>query len=148
MSIPIPRKQESLIKLNECVLFTGSYNTINRNVVGNISTLPCNISINRNGYNIRPAQYYYVNDKDRPNIKFLYETYTISSYNNFDLENKIGEITWNGLYKDTGSDGITSSSIQSFVVLGKSGIFKSVIKVIIDFTNATERIIYFIGRRN
>ncbi len=136
--------------LNKCeyVLFTGKYNTINRNVEGNISTLPCEISINPNGYNIRPAQWNYVSDKNRPNIKFLYESYTISSYSDYNLENKIGEITWNGLYPDTGSGGITTTSIKPFVVLGKSGIYKCVNKVIIDFTNGTERIMYFIGKKH
>jgi hypothetical protein len=142
----IPNEIIAFLHKNEVLLFLGSYDTINRNVVGNISTLPCDISINKDGYNIRPAQYYYVSDKNRPTIKFLYETYTISSYKDNNLEKKIGEITWNGLYPDNGSEGITTSSIQPFVVLGKSGIYKCVTKVIIDFRKGTERIIYFIGK--
>ena len=142
----IPKEIKTFLRKNEYILFLGSYDTKNRNVVENISTLPCNISINKDGYNIRPSQYYYVSDKNTPNVKFLYETYTISSYKNQNLGKKIGEITWNGLYPDNGSGGITSSSIQSFVVLGKSGIYKCVTKVIIDFRKGTERIIYFIGK--
>ena len=142
----IPKEINAFLNKNEFILFLGSYDTKNRNLVGNISTLPCNISKNKDGYNIRPAQFYYVSDKNRPNIKFLYETYTISSYKDNNLEKKIGEITWNGLYPDNGSEGISKSSIQSFVVLGKSGIYQCVTRVIIDFRKSTERIIYFIGK--
>ena len=110
--------------LNKCeyILFTGTYNTINRKVEGNISTLPCEIYINPGGYNIRTAQWYYVNDKTKPNIQFLQESYTIASYDSVLIKKK-GEITFNGLYPNQGIGGITTPSIQTFVVLGVDGIY-------------------------
>jgi hypothetical protein len=130
------------LETNEKILFTGLYDTKLRNVQNNISTLPCEISINKHGYNIRSSQWNYVNDKANPNNKFLLETYTLSSFDK--KNNKIGQINWSGFYPDaTSQGGITTNGIQNFVVLGSDGIYKKVKKVIIDFSD-TIRKLYFI----
>lgn len=136
----------SFLKCNETILFKGTYDTANRNLIANISTLPCNIDANPNGFNIRTAQFYYVYEKDSPE-RFLLETYDLSSYKN-DMVTKIGEIVWNGLYQQSeGQEGITSAGIQRFIVFGKSGIYKNVTSIVIDFTNPI-RTIYFLGTCN
>ena len=128
----------------EKILFTGTYDTANRVVTNNISTLTVNVETNPDGYNIRPAQWYYVNTINGP--KFLYENYTISSYKN-DLKEKVGEIHWQGLYPDqTSSGGITTNGIQRFIVEGKSGIYRCVCSVVIDFSSSIRKI-YFIGKK-
>ena len=133
------------VKPCEKILFTGTYDTANRVVTNNISTLTVNISKNPGGYNIRPAQWYYVNTLDGP--KFLYENYTISSCKTNDLKKSIGEIHWQGLYPDQSSEGgITTNGIQRFIVEGKSGIYKCVCSVVIDFSNSIRKI-YFIGKK-
>ena len=134
----------SFLRCNEVILFTGTYDTANRNVTANISTLPCNIEANPEGFNIRTAQYYYTNEKGSSE-QFLLETYDLSSYKS-DLKTKVGEIVWNGLYPDPSSQqGITTGGIQRFVVFGKSGIYKNVITVVIDFKSPI-RTIYFLGK--
>lgn len=136
----------SFLKKNEKILFMGSYDTINRNVQGNISTLPVIVDANPGGYNIRPAQWYYINEKDDP-IKWLYENYTISSYKDKSRKEKVGEIHWQGLYPDTSSQGgITTKKIERFIVEGKSGIYCNVCSIVIDFENPV-RLIYFIGKK-
>ncbi len=142
----VPKDLRPYISCDEYIAFTGLYDTNYRNVQGNISTLPCEIYINPGGYNIRTAQWYYVNDKTKPNIQFLQESYTISSYDSI-LVKKKGEITFNGLYANQGTGGITTPSIQTFVVLGGDGIYENIMKVVIDFTDPVRKM-YFIKEKH
>jgi hypothetical protein len=69
-----------------------------------------------------------------PNKQMLYESYTISSFTNNTLENKLGEITFTCFYADTGSETISGKSVQQMNVLGSTGIYSNINQVIIDFT--------------
>jgi len=86
----------------------------------------------------------YVNDKTNNNLQLLYETYTFSSYKN-NFSKKIGQITWNAFYPDNGKNGNTVSKFEQFTILGNSGIYNKVTKIIIDFSNDLRKI-YFIGK--
>ncbi len=138
----ISNEIKALLASNEYVSFTGFYDTAFRNVQGNISTLPCTVSKNSNGYNIRTAQWNYVNDLTQNNLQFIQENYIISSYDST-INKKNGSITFNGLYPENSNTGITKPSIQRFTILGTSGIYDGVIGIIIDF-NSPVRQVYFI----
>jgi hypothetical protein len=150
-------KKEKLCKVNkyltECekILFEGSYNlndiTYNS---ATLTTIPYEISINKYGSNIGVTESIYVKDKTENNLQLLYETYTLSSYkkecNQSLYDNKIGEITWNGFYPNSGTNTDTTSSFQTFVVLGVNGIYTKVTKIVIDFRNSIRKV-YFIGKK-
>jgi hypothetical protein len=150
-------KKEKLCKLYdyltgcETILFEGSYNlediTYNN---ATLVTIPYEISINKCGSNIGVTESIYVKDKTQNNLQLLYETYTLSSYkkeySQSVYDNKIGEITWNGFYPNSGTNTDTTSSFQQFVVLGGSGIYTKVKKIVIDFRNSIRKI-YFIGKK-
>jgi len=146
----IPLEIQQFISCGEKILFEGYYDNALSNNQNNLSTIPCDISANKCGYNVEVIQYYYVNDTNQSNLRLLYETYTLSSYNkmcnNVLTNKKTGQITWNGFYPDAGTGGNTTATIQQFVVLGGDGIYSKVKKVIIDFRN-TIRKIYFVGKK-
>ncbi len=138
----VPDKVKDLLEDGEYISFQGTYDTALRDVSGNISTLPCIIDRNLGGYNIRPAQWYYIKDVQKPTIKFLYENYTITSLD-ASLNEKVGQISFNGIYKETGSGGITTAgTVQKFTILGADGIYKKVKYVIIDFTNPIRKLFF------
>ena len=150
-------KKEKLCKIYEYlteyekILFEGSYNlgdiTYNS---ATLVTIPYEISINKCGSNIGVTESNYVKDKTENNLQLLYETYTLSSYkkecNQSVYNNKIGGITWNGFYPNSGTNTDTTSSFQTFVVLGGSGIYSKVTKIVIDFRNSVRKV-YFIGKK-
>ena len=78
-----------------------------------------------------------------PNKQMLYKSYTISSFTDNTLGNKLGEITFNCFYPDTGSETISGKSIQKMNVLGSNGIYSNINEVIIDFTTPPVRTIKF-----
>lgn len=131
---------------SDCILFTGSYNKNDRVLVSDIttitSTLSMNISVNPSGYNPRIVVSHQVSDNLLPPNDLLDETFTISSYEN-DLKTKLGLIEFTNFYPNTGT--ITTSKFLSYDVLTKSGLFKCVKYVIIDFTNDI-RTLYFVGK--
>jgi hypothetical protein len=136
---------KEFLSKNESVLFTGSYNINTENVQGIVSTFPCKISFNDKGSNILSAESESVNKKGEPNQKYLYETYTVASYNKHN--EKMGQITWNGLYKDNDSNGnTTSNSVEKFALTSSDGNFSNVKSVVIKFTYP-KRKIYFIGKK-
>ncbi len=70
------------------------------------------------------------------------ETYSVVSY---DKTGKLGSLIWSGLYPELLTpDGTTPPSIQQFVVIGSSGIFSNINKVIVDYNNLI-RVCYFVG---
>lgn len=129
------------------ILFTGSYNKNDRVLVSDTttttSTLSMNISVNPSGYNPRIVVSHQVNDNLLPPNELLDETFTISSYES-DLKTKLGLIEFTNFYPNTGT--ITTSKFLSYDVLTKSGLFKCVKYVIIDFTNDV-RTLYFVGKK-
>ncbi len=135
---------KKLLDSGEKIIYTGSYDTSNRNVQNNFSTLPFDVELNPDGYNVRTVQWYYLNDKTNPEITLIYETYIFSSFGSFGKQ--LGSITINGFYPDSGSNGITISSIHKFTVLGVSGIYIKVTGVIIDFSSPVRKI-YFIQKK-
>lgn len=114
---------DSLLSSKEKVLFTGSYNINDENAQGIVDTFSCKISLNEKGDNILSAESQSVNKKGEPKQSYLYETYTVSSYDK--IKNKLGQITWNGLYGDNRSQGnITSNSTEKFALISSDGAFK------------------------
>ena len=76
---------------------------------------------------------------------YVNETYSMVSYPKDNNVVKLGSLIWSGTYIDTiNSDGDSGASVQDFVVLGASGLYSNVNRVIIDFNNDV-RVIYFIG---
>ena len=78
-----------------------------------------------------------------PNKDMLYESYTLSSFTDNTLENKLGEITFNCFYKDNGIGTISGESIQTMNVLGSNGIYGNINQVIVDFTSPPIRTLKF-----
>jgi hypothetical protein len=150
MNYPITNKAIlALVKPDQKVFFVGSYNVADRNIQNNgiTSTLPMNISVNSNGYNLRVVQSFKINDLNIPEVNFLDENYSVTSYDtlSFVVPNKIiGQINFCGLYENNSKDTITNNSIQIFNVNSSSGIYSNITNVIIDFSNPI-RIAYFIG---
>ncbi len=77
---------------------------------------------------------------------YIDETFSLVTYSNEPNSVKIGTVIWSGTYKENIVDGITAPSIQEFDVIGSSGIYSDVTKVIIDYNNLV-RIVYFIGKK-
>jgi len=71
---------------------------------------------------------------------YLAEQYTA---NTFRRNLSRGQISWAANYPDPSGSIDTSGGVQSFMVMGKSGIYQNVTRVVIDFTNAN-RLVYFI----
>jgi len=78
-----------------------------------------------------------------PNKQMLYESYTLSSFTNNTLQNKLGEITFNSFYMDDGIETTSGDSIQTMNVLGANGIYANINQVIVDFTTPPIRTIKF-----
>lgn len=91
---------KKLLDSGEKIIYTGSYDTSNRNIQNNFSTLPFDVELNPDGYNVRTVQWYYLNDKTNPDITLIYETYIFSSFGSCDKQ--LGSITINGFYPDSG----------------------------------------------
>jgi hypothetical protein len=77
------------------------------------------------------------------NKQMLYESYTLSSFTNNTLQNKLGEITFNCFYMDDGIETTSGDSIQTMNVLGSNGIYANINQVIVDFTTPPIRTIKF-----
>jgi hypothetical protein len=79
-----------------------------------------------------------------PDAPLFYELYTWATYEDATFKKKLGEISYNCLYPDTGSGTVSAPSIQQMVVLGAQGIYAGVNKIIMDFTTPPIRTIKFI----
>ncbi len=145
-----PEHVLALLEPNQQIKFVGSYDVTKRNIQNNgiTSTVPTDISVNPAGYNLREVQSFKLNDLNLPDINFLNETYSITSWKLIPLTplNKIlGEINFTGLYDNGNQSGtVTGNSVQKFNVNSSSGIYLGITNVIIDFTN-NPRVVYFIG---
>lgn len=94
-----------------------------------------NISKNKNGYNPRVVV---SNELEYKGVKLLNENYTISSY---DCNKKeIGSITFSKFYQNSGT--FTDAPLLKFNVVTKSGIYRHVKSVFIDFRQDLRRV-YF-----
>jgi hypothetical protein len=126
-------------------IFTGYYNT--KNFVDqpdSYTTTPLFLSEYPDAINI--LCFYSIrmlNTITIQNNNMLYESYTLSSFTDNTLENKIGEITFNCFYKDNGDGSISAESIQKMNVLGSNGIYGDINQVIVDFTNPPVRTLKF-----
>jgi hypothetical protein len=78
-----------------------------------------------------------------PDFDLFYETYTWVTYEDSTLKVKLGEITYDALYPDSGSGNISAPSIQDMTVLGADGIYAGVKIVTMDFTQPPIRTIQF-----
>ncbi len=138
-----PEDINKYLNYREKVYYTGNYDITAATTSGDTNTVPCNISRNINGYNLCPIRFAYVKDVFKPDWTFLWEQYSITSWD-FSLLYKIGQIDFSGTYLDSGSLGVTTESIQVFAVGAANGIYKNIHKIIIDF-RAAVRNIYFVG---
>ena len=153
-SVVAPEKVLALVEPKQKILFVGSYDISNRNIqnLGITSTLSAEIALYPDGFNLRVVQSFSVNDKNLPNINFLNETYSITSWNAvplIPLSKIIGEINFTGLYDNGNASGtITANSVQKFNVNSSSGIYSDITDVIIDFSKPLGfRVLYFVGNR-
>ena len=78
-----------------------------------------------------------------PDYDLFYEEYTWVTYEDSTLQVKLGEITYNCLYPDSGSANISGPSIQDMTVLGADGIYAGIKVVTMDFTQPNIRTIQF-----
>ena len=80
---------------------------------------------------------------------FADETYSVVSYPNVGKNlPKLGSVIWSGTYREQLSqDGTTPPSVQDFAVIGASGIYSDVTRVIVDFNNII-RVVYLIGPKS
>ena len=78
-----------------------------------------------------------------PNKQMLYESYTLSSFTDNTLINKLGEITFNCFYSDNVVGTLSGISIQTMDVLGSNGIYANINQVIINFTTPPIRTLKF-----
>jgi hypothetical protein len=78
--------------------------------------------------------------------RYVYEVYSLSSVSETNQE-YLGNCTWQSSYPDVGVIGITQTPIFLFGVSSGTGIYSSLTKVVIDFTNVN-RIVYLIGPKS
>jgi hypothetical protein len=72
-------------------------------------------------------------------------TYSMVSYLKDNNVVKLGSLIWSGTFIDRSTIfGVAGPAVEQFVVLGGSGLYSNVNKVITDFNNDV-RVIYFIG---
>jgi hypothetical protein len=77
-----------------------------------------------------------------PSSMFLAEQYTAHT---FRRGNSLGQISWMSIYPEVAIN-TSSVDLQDFMVTGKSGVYKDVSRVVIDFSSANGiRTVYFIG---
>ncbi len=136
---------------DEEVLYNGNYSLASEIISSDnlhISYFNFNLDISQNTYNVITATWNYVDLDNTNTTHFLQETYVISSYSDNNYTNKLGSITFSGLYKNNNVDnGNTSATIEKFEVLGTNGIYSNISSVIIDFTNAPNRNIYLLKKK-
>lgn len=153
-TIVVPEKVLKKMLPGEKVLFTGGYDRSKGNLqpinISNASmlTVPSNVSINPEGYNLLNGLTYVVNDKINQ-VNFVDETYTISSWNINPVlpnRNKVGQIQWSGLYNNEQNTNITDPDVERFFVTGKYGIYEDVTAILINYLPNFTRVIYYIGK--
>jgi hypothetical protein len=128
-------------------LFTGYYNTafIEQNPVNGLLSLPAFLDKYPNALTIlEVSSNRLLPVVTAPNTPLFYENFTWATYEDATFKNKLGEMTYDCLYPDTGSGIISAPSIQQMVVLGAQGIYAGVNKIIMDFTTPPIRTIKFI----
>ena len=141
------QKLEDLLECCEKVLFLGTYNVNNVKQTGpSILNLQALIETNPQGYNILIDNFYNTKNDLIPQINFLLETITLSSYES-DITLKNGQIQYTGFYKNNSSqDSATTENLfVVYSVNSADGIYKNVSKVILNAIS-DERILYFIGK--
>lgn len=129
--------------------FTGYYtrNFIVTNLTNGLSTVPAFLDKYPNATTLVVIESNRVDPMiTAPNYPMFYEMYTWSTYSDDTLTTKLGEITYNSFYPDSGSGTITEPSIQTMTVLGADGIYENINQVVMDFTAAPIRIIGFINK--
>jgi hypothetical protein len=129
-------KHKSTYKLS----FKGSYNVDEKNVNNNIWTFNSYISKNKKGNNVISATFNYVNDGKE---QYLKENYHLAIFRH---GHKVGEMLWDGLYKDSGTSGV-ASGLQHFTVSAAKGICSNISLVVMDFSQKVRKI-YFYKKRH
>lgn len=139
------------IKDNEEIKFIGEYDR-SKSVITEIPGYPGGNALHptfiaRVCGNTIISNTYFSNDIT-DNLAISDETYSLTSYpENVELV-KLGSVIWSGTYREKLlPGGFTPPSIQEFAVIGSSGIYSDVTRVIMDFNNI-KRILYFIGPKN
>jgi hypothetical protein len=128
-------------------LITGYYSTefIVDNPVNGLSSIPAFLDEYPNALTIiSVSSYRLLPVVTAPDAPLFYELYTWATYEDATFKKKLGEISYNCLYPDTGSGTVSAPSIQQMVVLGAQGIYAGVNKIIMDFTTPPIRTIKFI----
>jgi hypothetical protein len=79
--------------------------------------------------------------------RFINEFYSIASIDNSSTPQFLGNCAWEGSFPDVGSIGVTATPIFEFGVSSATGIYKDVVKVVIDFSNQV-RVLAFISSKS
>jgi hypothetical protein len=132
---------------NEYIIYKGSYSkediVLQENSTETIGTLTIrikNFSVNSSNTNIFNVSYFI--GKSTSNNVATYNANLLSLNNK---NQNIGTINLNGTdLADGNTAGISAPTVQSYNVLGKSGIYKRIHRVIFDFRNNV-REFYMIG---
>lgn len=136
------------LKRNEYIVYKGSYSKddiiLQDNSTNQVGTLliKTNLSVNSTNTNVFNVSYFVTQSSSINVATFNANLLSLNNRN----EN-IGTINLNGTDLADGSrPGISSSTVQSYNVLGKSGIYNSINRVIFDFRNDVRQF-YMIGNR-
>ncbi len=134
----------------DCILFTGTYDKTSIRLTPTstddnyAATGVFNTSLCNSGYGSWSATGIANSSALLGSPIFTTENYYFASYDD-SLSTKYGEVNFEATYPSNTVGGITPSTVQSFDVSSKSGIYSNVKRVIIDFNNDV-RVLYFIGK--
>jgi hypothetical protein len=78
--------------------------------------------------------------------RYIFENYALSSTDEQNNSEYLGDCVWQASYPDKGSTGVTTVPILCFGVSSSTGIYSGLTKVVIDFTNVN-RVLYLIGNK-
>jgi hypothetical protein len=137
---PIPDSVKDLMSCSDKLLFTGTYD-VNSFNYGDLDTTTVNLSVLPNSTNILNTPFNLFQALPNNPQKLITEYYNITSWSQ-DLQKQFGFISFVNTYPTEKNVKITIQPVLQFGVAAKFGIFRSVDKVIIDYTNPI-RVMYF-----
>lgn len=141
---PIPDVVKQLLTCSDKLLFTATYDRDPPNFTyGTGNTGVANVSVVPNAISVIDTPFVLFQALPDEPTKFITEYYNLTSFSQ-DLEKQYGYISFTNTYPSEQQK--TSIPAVAFPVAAKSGIFKCVDKVVIDYTN-TIRVLYFFHKK-
>jgi len=136
------------LKCGECIRYTCTYDVRDiqiqegsNDVFGYLSIV-IHLSVNSTNNNIFNVSYF--NSTTKTEDSFIISTYNANLVSLDEYNNIIGNLEVSNTSIGGGTGGISPPNIQNYNVLGKSGIYSCIKRVIADFRQDT-RVFYFIA---